>query len=86
MIGKIIKYIRVSQNLTQTDLAKKLHIGRSTLSDYEREKTDISFETLEKLAQMCGFRIVFISNKTQEEIHSENIHRKDIQYEQVEKV
>ena len=45
-IGKIIRYIRIQGNLTQEDLAKRIHIGRSTLSDYEREKTDINFDTI----------------------------------------
>ena len=38
LIGKIIKYIRINSNLTQQQLADKIFIGRSTLSDYERKK------------------------------------------------
>ncbi len=86
MIGRIIKYIRTTKGLTQTNLSKSLNIGRSTLSDYEREKTDINFETLEKLAEACDFEIIFRNVKTKEEISSKNINRKDIKYEQTKKV
>ena len=86
MIGRITKFLRVSKGLTQEELSKMLNIGRSTLSDYEREKTDINFETLEKLAEICDFEIVFKNKNTKEEITSKNVNRKDIKYEQTKKV
>lgn len=49
MIGKIIKTMRRENNLTQEELSKKIFLGRTTLSDYEREKKNINFETIEKL-------------------------------------
>ena len=51
MIGKIIKTMRREKGLTQEELSKITFIGRSTLSDYEREKTDINFENIEKIAK-----------------------------------
>ena len=48
MIGKIIRTMRRENRLTQEELSKITYIGRSTLSDYEREKTDINFENIEK--------------------------------------
>lgn len=85
MIGRTIKYIRCSKGLTQSSLAQTLNIGRSTLSDYEREKTDINFETIEQIAKVCGFEVIFRNLTNREEITSKNIQRKDIQYEQIKK-
>lgn len=48
MIGKIIRTMRRENRLTQEELSKITYIGRSTLSDYERKKTDINFENIEK--------------------------------------
>ena len=63
MIGKIIKTMRRESNLTQEQLSKITFIGRSTLSDYEREKTDINFENIEKIANACNYKIIFVSKK-----------------------
>ncbi len=79
MIGKIIKTMRRESNLTQEQLSKITFIGRSTLSDYEREKTDINFENIEKIANACNYKIIFVSKKDNNHIlSSENINRKEI--------
>lgn len=79
MVGKIIKTMRRENNLSQEELANKVYIGRSTLSDYEREKTDINFDNLEKIANVCGYEILFISKKDKNKIlTSKNIKRKEI--------
>ena len=54
MIGKIIKTMRRESGLTQEELSQKIFLGRTTLSDYERGKTDINFETIEKVADACN--------------------------------
>ena len=43
-IGKNIRDIRISQNLTQEDLSERIHVTRQTLSNYEigRTRPDIS--------------------------------------------
>lgn len=73
-IGKIIKYIRIQSNMTQEDLANMIHIGRTTLSDYEREKTDINFNTIVKICSVCNYEIIF-KNKN-DLITIDNIDRK----------
>lgn len=79
MIGKIIKTMRRESNLTQEQLSKITFIGRSTLSDYEREKTDINFENIEKIANACNYKIIFVNKKDNNHIlSSENINRKEI--------
>ncbi len=76
MIGKALKYMRNKKMLNQENLAKLVNIGRSTLSDYEREKTDINFETLENIAKVCGYKIYFDNGK--EKFQVKELERKDI--------
>ena len=79
MIGKIIKTMRRENNLTQEDLSKLTFIGRSTLSDYEREKTDISFENIEKIAEACNYEVIFQNKNNKKRIlTSQNINREEI--------
>ena len=79
MIGKILKTMRRENNLTQEDISKKAYIGRSTLSDYEREKTDINFENIEKIAEICNYEVLFVNKKDKNKIlSSKNISRKEI--------
>ena len=55
------------------------YIGRSTLSDYEREKTDINFENIEKIAEACNYNVLFVSKKDSNHIlSSKNIDKKEI--------
>ena len=78
MIGKAVKYMRNSINLNQENMSKLVNIGRSTLSDYEREKTDINFENLEKIANKCGYKIYFVNEKTKDKFQVKDIERKEI--------
>lgn len=79
MIGKIIKTMRHEAGITQAELSKKTYIGRSTLSDYEREKTDINFENIEKIANACNYEVLFINKNDKKRIlSSNNIDREEI--------
>lgn len=79
MIGKILKTMRRENNFTQEKLAELTYIGRSTLSDYERLKTDINFENIEKIAEVCGYEVVFINRKDKNKVlTTKNIERKEI--------
>ena len=79
MVGKIIRTMRRENNFSQEELANKVYIGRTTLSDYEREKTDINFDNLENIANTCGYEIFFINKKDKNKmLTSKNINRKEI--------
>lgn len=78
MIGKIIKTMRREAGLTQGELSKKIYIGRTTLSDYEREKTDINFETIEKIAKACNYQVNFNKLHSKRVLNSDNIDREEI--------
>lgn len=46
----VFKSLRLSNNLTQDELAQDLEISRSAVSMYERGEREPDFETLEKIA------------------------------------
>lgn len=71
--------MRRENNFSQEELAKKVYLGRTTLSDYEREKTDINFDNLEKIANACGYDVLFVNKRDKNKIlSSKNINRKEI--------
>ncbi len=76
MIGKVLKYMREKNNFSQEQISNITNIGRSTISDYEREKTDINFENLEKIANLCNFEIFFYNKNTKEKFKAKDILRK----------
>lgn len=76
MIGKALKYMREKNNISQEKLSLMTNIGRSTISDYEREKTDISFENIEKIAKICDYDIIFKNKKTKDEFKISDLDRK----------
>ena len=56
-IGKNIKQVRESKQLTQDDLAAKLFISRQTISNYETGRTRPDIETLIKLSSVLDIDI-----------------------------
>src|SRR5690606_31824799 len=57
MFGKNLVYLRKNHGWTQSDLAEKLNIARTTLGDYEREKTEPNFEMLTRLSELFEVEI-----------------------------
>lgn len=57
MFGKNLVYLRKAHNWTQSDLAEKLKIARTTLGDYEREKTEPNFEMLTRMSELFDVEI-----------------------------
>lgn len=62
MIGMILKNMRRSAGLTQVELGKMLSMYDTTVSSYERENSQADFETIMKIAKICGYEIL-IKNK-----------------------
>ena len=56
-IGKNVKQIRESKQLTQDDLAAKLFVSRQTISNYETGRTRPDIETLIKLSSVLDIDI-----------------------------
>lgn len=78
MIGKALKYMRSNKGLNQKDLKTMLSIGQSTLSDYENDKISINFEMLEKIANICDYKIYFVNEKTKDAFQLNELKRRDI--------
>lgn len=59
-IGDNIKFIRKERNLTQDELAKKMCISRSYLSDIENNRKNPSSKTIESLADKLGVSMSYL--------------------------
>ncbi|MDO6389007.1 helix-turn-helix transcriptional regulator [Pontibacter sp. BT731] len=51
MLGQQIKQARKEEGLTQEELAKKVSTTKSVISEIERGKRNIGFDTLSKIAE-----------------------------------
>ncbi len=78
MIGKILKTMRKKAQIPQNQLAKKCNIANTTLSGYESNYREPTFTTIEKIANECGYEIIFKNTTTNEILTSKNIDRKEI--------
>ncbi len=78
MIGKILKTMRRKANLSQIQISNKTGYARNTISQYETNTLQPTFETIEKIANECGYEIIFTNKKTNEVLTSKNIDRKEI--------
>ncbi len=76
MIGQILKVMRESKQLKQSDVSKITNIPQNTISQYETGKIQPTFEIIEKLANAYDFKIIFKNDNTNEEINTKNIERK----------
>ncbi len=76
MIGKALKYMRSKKGYNQEQLAALLNVKQNTLSRYENEVSDANFDTIEKIANICEYKVVF-KNKN-EEFTPNDLKRKDI--------
>lgn len=55
-----LKYLRKEQGLTQTELASKLGVSRSTIGMYENGEREPDFETLGAIAEFFGVDMNFL--------------------------
>lgn len=67
VIGGRIKYLRSREGLTQRELANKLHIGNSTLSQYENGDRAPSVDMQRKFAQYFGVSVDFLVGLTDDQ-------------------
>ncbi len=75
MISDILKYLRKSKKLKQSEVASTANIAVSTISGYETNYSQPTFEMIEKIADICGYDIIFRNRKTEYEVTSKNIDR-----------
>lgn len=77
MLGKMLKLLRTDSGLSQKELAEKLNIAQTTLSGYETNYSNPTYEMIEKIAQNCGYEIIFRNINTNDEYSIKQISRKD---------
>lgn len=53
-MGSVIRAFRLDRNMTQDDLAEKLHVSKSTVCRYEAGDRDIRAGTLDAIAVALG--------------------------------
>ncbi len=59
-----LKDLREDSDLTQTNIAKKLHIRQNTYSQYENGQRQIPIEVLIKLSYIYGVSVDYILGLT----------------------
>ena len=70
--------MRKTKNLKQDVLAKEIDISQQNLSRYENEQRIISFDTIEQIANKCGYEIYFINKQSKDKFKTSDLKRKDI--------
>lgn len=60
---EMLKYLRTRENLSQSELADKLGVAKSTISMYEVGKREPDFETLEAIADLFNVDMNFLLGK-----------------------
>jgi transcriptional regulator with XRE-family HTH domain len=78
MIGKMLKKMRTDKGLNQVELASLLSVNQTTLSGWERGYREPTFSSIEKIAELCDFKIYFENNRTNEKVEIKDLNRKDI--------
>ena len=63
MAGMILRNIRKLNKLRQIDIADKLKVAENTVSNYETEYSNITFETAINFIQGCNFDIQLINKE-----------------------
>ena len=78
MIGKVLKYMRNEKGLKQMELAKRVGVGNSTISQYETEIRQATFDIIEKIAKECGYKVYFENEKENVKFCANDLRRKDL--------
>ncbi len=70
--------MRKTKKLKQDVLAKEIGISQQNLSRYENEQRIVSFDTIEQIANKCGYEIYFINKQSKDKFKTSDLKRKDI--------
>lgn len=55
--GKNLRYLRLSNNMTQTDLSDKLHTSHQSISNYERGQRFCALDMLVRVSELFDVSI-----------------------------
>lgn len=56
-VGRLIRHMRATAVLSQTDLGRKLGFERSSIANMERGTHTVSLADLMRAADVCGFEL-----------------------------
>ncbi|GAA0068357.1 hypothetical protein UT300002_31430 [Clostridium perfringens] len=84
-IGKNIKEIRKTKNLTREDLKEKLNLSYSSIEKYEQGLRNFNLKTLRKFADALDVSIYELMGDLPMEKHSKNLFFETIKENQVNK-
>lgn len=62
--GERMKQLRIENNLTQEELAKKLSLSKSNISKYESNDVEPNIDTLNKLATLFNVSLDYLLGKS----------------------
>lgn len=82
MFKEMLRYLRNRENLSQSELADRLGVSKSTISMYEVGKREPDFETLETIADFFNVDINFLLGKAGSENSTYYIHEETAQVAQ----
>ena len=68
--------MRKNNKLSQENMANLINVDRTTLSGYETNKRNPTFQMIEEIANKCGYKIYFDNGK--EKFEAKDLKRKDI--------
>ena len=68
MYGKILRFMRLSKRLKQSEVADIIGVANSTLAHYESECRAVTLETAKQIADACNYEILF-KNKDNNRIY-----------------
>lgn len=64
MVGNILKQLRLSRDLNQTEMAKELELSRERYNQYENERRAPDYETLKKIAEYFQVSTDYLLGRT----------------------
>ncbi len=64
MVGMILRNVRKIRGITQSEIGKELNLAENTISNYETEYSNPTFNTIKKFVDFCDFDIQFIDKKS----------------------
>lgn len=73
--GGFIQSLRLSDEISQVDLAKKIKVSPQFLSDVERNRKDVGFNFAKKIASALGYSIEpFLELLIRDQLRRQNLN------------
>lgn len=72
MIGEKIKQLRTENKWTQQDLANRLHVGKTTVSNYETGHSDPNIDMINQLSEIFEVSVGYLLEKKGSKIPIKN--------------